>query len=72
MNKVNYKEIDRRSIIEYLKSHPGELSVDKLKEESGADKLQVYPLLMELSIDGIVKITSQTSMGAPVKVMFCK
>lgn len=70
MEEINYKELDRKAILSYLSSHEGtEVEVAKIIAESGANKLRVYPILIELSLEGVIKVTHQSDMGTPEKVM---
>ena len=66
---VDYKEIDRDLIIKYIKSKSGVISVENLIAESGANKLRIYPLLIELEQQGTIKVTKQDMFGAPVEIM---
>lgn len=68
MEDINYKELDRKAIVNYLTGADGEVEVPKLIAESGANKLRVYTLLYELWREGVVKITQETELGTPEKV----
>lgn len=73
MEEINYKELDRKAILNYLGSHEGtEVEVAKILTDSGANKLRVYPILIELSLEGVIKVTHQSDMGTPEKVELCK
>lgn len=73
MEEINYKELDRKAILDYLSSHAGtEVEVAKIIAEGGANKLRVYPILFELSMEGVVKITTQTELGTPENVMLVR
>lgn len=67
MEVINYKEQDRKSILDYL-AGKGEVSVEKVLEESGANRLRVYVLLFELRDAGLVEITQSNDWGSPLAV----
>lgn len=71
MENINYKELDRKAILDYL-ADKEEVEVEKLMEESGANRLRVYPLLFELTQEGLIRITHNTELGAPERVELCK
>lgn len=62
--------IDGEKIIEYIKRKGGSCSVAELIEESGAERLRVYPLIARLTIMGKLKITKFDSWGTPLAVTF--
>lgn len=68
--KVNYKLIDTRKIIDYINSSLGEIRVEDIIQNSGADKLRVYPALFELEQDGVIEVLEREELGAPMVV--CK
>ena len=72
MEDINYKELDRKAIVNYLTGVDGEVEVPKLIAESGANKLRVYTLIYELWREGVVKITQETELGTPVKLSWKK
>ena len=45
---INYKLIDTQRIIDYIISFPKGVSVEEIIQNSGAEKLRVYPALFEL------------------------
>ena len=49
---VNYKIIDTQRIIDYIASFPEGLPVEEIIQNSGAEKLRVYPALFELEQSG--------------------
>lgn len=71
MEHINYKEQDRKAILDYL-AGKGEVEVAKVMEESGANRLRVYPILFELTQEGLIRITHDTELGAPERVEMCK
>lgn len=72
MEDINYKEQDRKAIVDYLVNADGEVEVPKLIAESGANKLRVYTLIYELWREGVVIINEETELGTPVKVSWKK
>ena len=68
---TNYKMLDRKSILNYLKLHPNCL-VDDLRDNSGAEPLRIYPLLFELEAEGVIQIMERTAWGAPYRIALDK
>lgn len=68
MEEINYKEQDRKAILDYLSKKKGEVDVPVLMAESGANRLRVYNLLWELEHDGTIVVTRQTELGTPEAV----
>ena len=67
MQEIDYKERDRKLLLEYL-SGRGDVDVDRLASESGIEPLRVFPLLFELMRDGKVEVVSESKLGAPAVV----
>lgn len=67
---VNYKLIDTQKIIDYINSFLGEIRVEDIIQNSGADKLRVYPALFELEQEGFIEVLEREELGAPAVV--CK
>ena len=67
MEGIDYKERDRRLLLEYMAGR-GDVAVDELAQKSGIEALRVYPLLFELVWDGVVSVVSETELGAPAVV----
>ena len=65
---TDYKEQDRKKILDYLASRGCEVSVDTLIAESGADKMRVYPILFEETQAGHIQVIELSKLGAPEKV----
>ena len=65
---MNYKIIDTRKIIDYIASFYGAVSVDDIIQNSGADKLRVYPALFELEQNGLLEVVEREELGAPLVV----
>lgn len=66
-NLINYKELDRQAILNYL-AGKGEVFVGKVLDESGANRLRVYVLIFELRDAGKVEITESNEWGSPLTV----
>jgi len=64
---MNYKEHDRQRILSYLEAHPS-CTVKAIIEESGAERLRVYPLLFELSQENRIQIVEESEWGAPIRL----
>ena len=64
---MDYKQQDRDKILSYLQAYPIS-TVDAIIQESGAERLRVYPILFELSQEKIIRILEESEWGAPVKV----
>ena len=60
----NYKDQDRKKILEFMKGK-AEVYVDDIEKRSGADKLRVYPILFEGEMAGYIKIITRSGLGAP-------
>lgn len=67
--EINYKIIDTRKIVDYLNASSGStVSVEDIIENSGADRLRVYPALFELEQAGWLEVVEREELGAPVIV----
>ena len=55
-------------MIDYLRGKGGECSVVELIENSGAERLRVFSLIVRLSTEEKLKITRFDSWGAPLTV----
>ncbi len=64
IEEINYKEIDRKAILEYMKGK-AEVHVDDIVDNSGAEKLRVYAILFEEERDGYVVVVRASRWGAP-------
>lgn len=67
---MNYKFIDNQKIIDYIDSFTDAISVEDIIQNSGADKLRVYPALFELEQEGFIEVLEREELGAPTVV--CK
>ena len=67
---MNYKIIDNQRIIDYISFFSDAVSVEDIIQNSGADKLRVYPALFELEQEGIIDVLEREELGAPTVV--CK
>lgn len=68
----NYKEIDRKKIMNYLKANGGEVEVKNIIAESGAEQMRIYPILFEERIAGNIEVTEFEDMGSPKRVRLKK
>ena len=64
---MNYKQQDRDKILIYLQAHPVS-RVEAIIEESGAERLRIYPILFELSQERVIRVLEVSEWGAPLKV----
>ena len=64
---VNYKIIDTQRIIDYITSFPKGVFVEEIIQNSGAEKLRVYPALFELEQSGL-EVLEREELGAPLIV----
>lgn len=64
----NYKLVDTQRIVAYIGSFSENVTVDKILQHSGADKLRVYPALFELEQDGWLEVVEREELGAPTVV----
>lgn len=65
---INYKLSDTRKIISYIQLTPNEINVEDIIQNSGADKLRVYPALFELEQSGFLEVVEREELGAPMVV----
>lgn len=65
MEKINYKAIDRERILSFIASQGGMASVIDIMEQSGAEKLRVYPILMEENLAGRLMYVEEEEYGSP-------
>ena len=61
----NYKERDRKSVLEYIAKAGNDVPVRDILEHSGADKLRVYSLLFELTMEKRIEVVEEEKFGAP-------
>lgn len=65
---VNYKLIDTQRIIDYITFFFKGVSVEEIIQNSGAEKLRVYPALFELEQSGFLEVLEREELGAPLMV----
>ena len=65
--EMNYKQQDRQRILSYLDLHPRS-TVKSIYEESGAERLRIYPILFELIQKQKIRILEESEWGAPLRV----
>ena len=61
---INYKIIDTQRVIDYIISFPKGVSVEEIIQNSGAEKLRVYPALFELEQSGFLEVLEWDVLGA--------
>ena len=64
MDPENFKEIDRKKILDYMKGR-AEVMVQDIMDNSGAEKLRVFTILFEEKINGTVVVLRENEWGAP-------
>ena len=64
ISEVNYKEVDRKAVLAYMKGK-AEVHVDDIISNSGADRLRVYAILFEEEQAGYVVVVKASQWGAP-------
>lgn len=66
---ADYKEQDRKKIIDFLMSNGGTATVNDILDDilaySGAEKLRVYPILIEEHMAGKIDFQEEEYYGAP-------
>lgn len=62
---MDYKEIDRKSILEYIEKQGGQCPVQDIIKNSGAEKLRVYPILFEEVQSARLTVLEEESFGSP-------
>lgn len=65
---MNYANLDRLKILDYLERCGNEASVADIIAYSGAEKLRVYSLITKMELNGEIKILEKTSFGAPLYI----
>lgn len=64
----NYKVIDTVKIVDYINLFETNVCVEDIIQNSGADKLRVYPALFELEQGGFLEVVEREELGAPLIV----
>ena len=64
----DFKKQDIKAIIDYFGKAGGVAYVDDIMENSGANRLRVYPILMEFYLEERLEVLEQTELGGFVKV----
>lgn len=65
---MNYANLDRLKILDYLERCGNEASVIDIITYSGAEKLRVYSLITKMELNGEIKVLERISFGAPIYV----
>ena len=60
----NYKDQDRKKILDFMKGK-AEVYVDDIEKRSGAEKLRIYPILFEGEMSGYIKVITRSGLGSP-------
>ena len=69
MTTPDYKALDIQRIKDYIvHSRCAEVTVEDIMQNSGAERLRVYPILFELEQDGWLEVTRRKPFGAPIAV----
>lgn len=64
---MDYKQQARDKILSYLQAYPIS-TIDAIIQESGAERLRIYPILFELSQEKVIRVWEVSEWGAPLKV----
>ena len=64
MDPENFKEIDRKKILDYMKGR-AEVMVQDIMDNSGAEKLRVFTILFEEKMNGTIVVLRENEWGAP-------
>ena len=65
MKEVDYKAIDRKAILKYIKQQGGQCPVQDIIKNSGAEKLRVYPILFEEVQSARLTVLEEEIFGSP-------
>lgn len=65
---MNYADLDRFKILDYVERCGNEASVIDIITYSGAEKLRVYSLITKMELNGEIKVLERTPFGAPTCV----
>lgn len=69
---INYKELDRKAIMDYIANNGGTVSVEDIINNSGAEKLRVYSILFEEKLEKNLEVIEEGYLGAPKVVKLIK
>ena len=65
---IDYKALDTQKVVDYILTFSEEVLVVNIIQNSGADKLRVYPALFELEQNGFLEVVEREELGAPLVV----
>lgn len=68
---MNNNEKDMVAIVNYLQGR-GAVEVEEILEQSGAERLRVYPILFELEQEGLIEVVEREAPGGTKKVTYVK
>ena len=68
---MNNKEKDMAAIVNYLQGR-GAVEEEEILEQSGAERLRVYPVLFELEQEGLIEVVEREPLGGAKKVAYAK
>ena len=69
---IDFKALDTQKIKSYINASGTVITVEEIIQNSGADKLRVYPTLFELEQDGWLEVVEREELGAPLVVRWRK
>ena len=68
----NYRELDRRKILNFIAARGGEVDVEEIVREGVAENTRVYAILFEETEAGHIEVTEHADMGAAKRVRLSK
>ena len=72
MIEVNYGELDRMTMLEYIQLQGGSCNVEELFHIGSIEKLRIYSLIYRLREDGLLEITDYSWLGSPQRIKLLK
>lgn len=68
MADIDYKQQDIKAVKAYLEKFPEGVDVDDIIENSGANRLRVYPILIEMFFDQKLEVLKESELGSFLRV----
>lgn len=68
MTDIDYKQQDIKAIKAYLEKFPEGVDVDEIIKNSGANRLRVYPILIEMYFDQKLEVLKESELGSFLRV----